>query len=267
MTHDLRIALLQAELEWENKEVNLARFARMFGSLASQPDLVLLPEVFNTAFSMNPEHLAETMDGPTVEWMVTHAAEYQCVVAGTLMIRVRDAYVNRLIWVFPDGDLGFYDKRHLFRPGGEAGCFMPGKERRAFTVKGWRILPLTCYDLRFPVWSMNRYLEETYEFDVLCYHANWPATRTFHWRSLLMARAIENQAYVAAVNRTGTDGNGISHSGNSMVISPFGEIFADAGDASESVLEYSLSYEEMMHYRKKFFIAPDWDLSANQHNP
>ncbi len=260
--HDLRIALMQAGLEWENKEANLITFTKMFGRMNSQPDLVLLPEMFNTAFSMKPDTLAETMDGPGVEWMTGKAAEYQCVVAGTLMIRVKDAFVNRLIWVFPDGDLGFYDKRHLFRPGGEAEYFISGKERRCFTVKGWRVLPLTCFDLRFPVWSMNQYNDEAYDFDLLCYLANWPASRTYHWNSLLVARAIENQAYVAAVNRTGTDGNGISHSGNSMVISPFGEVSADAGDSSEFIIEYDLNYEQMLHYRKKFFIAPEWDLDV-----
>jgi omega-amidase len=261
MTHDLRIVLMQAELEWENKPANLERFSRLCGSLSTQPDLILLPEVFNTGFSMNPEQLAERMDGLTVEWMALQAATYQCVVAGTLMIRERDHIKNRLLWVFPDGETGYYDKRHLFSVGGEADHFTPGNQRQRFTVKGWNILPLTCYDLRFPVWSMNSYEEDEYHFDLLCYLANWPATRTYHWKSLLIARAIENQAYVAAVNRIGTDGNGISHIGNSMIISPFGEVVAEEGEGCEVAMECSLSYEEMMHYRKKFFIAPDWQLS------
>lgn len=259
--HDLQIALLQAPLAWEQKDENLEAFRRLIGAISQPADLILLPEMFNTGFSMRPEDLAERMDGATVQWMMKMASDSGSVVAGTLMIREKHTFVNRLVWVYPDGNHGWYDKRHLFRMGNEADHFSSGRDRTVFSVKGWNILPLTCYDLRFPSWSMNQFRDESYAFDLLVYLANWPASRNHHWRSLLIARAIENQAFVAGVNRTGVDGTGLSHCGNSMIISPFGEVLADADEVPAMILEQSLDYDELIHYRKKLFFAPDWDDS------
>jgi omega-amidase len=258
MTEDLKITAIQAPLRWEDKGGNLDYFSRQLEPLQGMQDLILLPEMFNTGFSMNPPAYAETMEGPSVEWLSRMAMQTGSVMAATLMIEEEGQYFNRSIWVYPDGTLGFYDKRHLFRMGLEGEHFTRGTGKRIFIVKGWKIMPLTCYDLRFPVWSMNSYEGEAYRYDLLYYLSNWPAARTFHWRSLLTARAIENQAYVAGVNRTGKDGNGLDHSGHSLILDPWGNTLADAGEAETSVLQASLNHHKLTDYRKKFFIAPDW---------
>lgn len=261
---DLKVALIQAPLIWEKKEVNLKDFRNRIDALQSQPDLILLPEMFNTGFSMKPELFSEPADGESVSWMIQTAALTGSVIAGTIMISDGGDYLNRSIWAYPDGTTGYYDKHHLFRMGNEDKHFSRGVTKSTFCVKGWNIMALTCYDLRFPCWSMNSYEEGEYKYDLLYYLANWPAGRSHHWKSLLVARAIENQAFVIGVNRTGEDGNGINHKGDSLIIDAFGNIIADAGDQPIAVVEMTLDPTRMNEYRKKFFIAPDWESGNNK---
>ncbi len=263
MMEDLRLVCLQSPLLWEDKRGNMLMFEDLLKGVEQDFDVLLLPEVFNTGFSMRPERLAEPMDGPTVLWMQQMAVAYQCVVVGTLMIEEVGKYVNRLLWVTAEGVSGFYDKRHLFSMGREREHFEPGAGRSVFDVKGWRVMPLICYDLRFPVWSMNTYTAGNYGYDVLVYLANWPTPRRQHWRQLLTARAIENQAFVVGVNRTGTDGNEIAHSGHTLVVDPYGLTIADAGDEPVKVLSANLKRDALDPYRERFPVGEDWNLSTS----
>lgn len=256
---DLHIALIQAPLLWENKQGNLWQFEQHILGLHHSQDLILLPEMFSTGFSMQPEKLAEDPDGETVRWMMRMAAASGSVIAGTLMIADRGNYYNRSVWTTPEGEIHCYDKRHLFTMGREEQYFSPGEERVVIHLKGWKIVPLTCYDLRFPVWSRNQYRQNEYAYDLLCYLANWPAARSQHWRQLLIARAIENQAFVAGVNRTGMDGKGLNHLGHSMVVDACGNLIADAGEQDTAVIMATLKGDQLDDYRKRFFVAADWN--------
>lgn len=255
---DLNIVLIQNELAWEASTTNRTRFSGMIRSLEAT-DLVLLPEMFSTGFTVVPEKVAEEMDGPTVEWMRQTAIEQDIALAGSLIIREGGQYFNRLVFCHPDGGMDTYDKRHLFRMGGEHERFGMGRNRLIVTFKGWRIMPLVCYDLRFPVWARNQYNEGEFGYDLLFYVANWPAARSHHWKSLLTARAIENQCFVAGLNRVGTDGQGISYSGDSRVIGPKGELIAEAEPQTSSILRATLSLEELTDYRRRFQVGMDWD--------
>jgi omega-amidase len=256
---DLHIALIQAPLLWENKQGNLDRFEQHILGLHHSQDLILLPEMFSTGFSMEPEKLAEDPDGETVQWMMRMASASESVIAGTLMVADGGNYYNRSVWATPEGEVHYYDKRHLFTMGSEDRHFSPGGKRVVIHLKGWKIVPLTCYDLRFPVWSRNQYRENEYTYDLLCYLANWPAARSHHWRQLLIARAIENQAFVAGVNRTGRDGKGLNHNGHSIVVDAFGNLIADAGEQDTAVVVATLKGDQLDDYRKRFFVAADWN--------
>lgn len=221
----LSITLVQADLIWEDREANLKRLEERINAIAERTEVILLPEMFSTGFSMQPEKFAETMDGPSVTWMMNMSATKNAALAGSLMIEEEGHYFNRLVWMLPNGRMGCYDKRHLFGYGEEDEHYTPGIKRLIASIKGWKINLLVCYDLRFPVWARNR--RDTNgqpEYDVLVYVANWPERRSLAWKTLLQARAIENQCYVVGVNRVGTDGKDIYYSGDSMVIDPLGEI-------------------------------------------
>ncbi len=225
----LSISLLQTSLHWEAPRQNLQSIGEQLKNLPPQTHLTILPGMFSTGFSMNPATYAETMEGPTVPWMKTMAAEKKTILVGSVMIKEADKYFNRLLWVLPNGQTGQYDKRHLFAYAGEDKQYTPGNKRLVASVNGWRINLQICYDLRFPVWSRQRstYDEEGNfqpEYDLLLYVANWPARRADAWKTLLRARAIENQCYVIGVNRIGADGNGIEHAGDSQIIDPMGNI-------------------------------------------
>jgi predicted amidohydrolase len=199
-------------------------------------EVVVLPEMFSTGFTMQPEKLAETMDGPTVNWMKHIAASRRIILTGSLVIEENGKYFNRLVWMLPNGQYGYYDKRHRFAFAGEHLHYSPGNRRLIASVKGWKINLQVCYDLRFPVWSRQQQHGSTTtgpEYDVIINVANWPEKRSMAWKSLLQARAIENQCYVAGVNRVGVDGNGIPHSGDSMVIDPYGNILYHRADVEE----------------------------------
>ncbi len=200
----MKVTIIQTHLAWEDKTANLEHFSAHLSALAEATDLIVLPEMFSTGFSMQPERLAEPMDGPTVQWMRAKAADTNAAMVGSLMVREGDCYYNRLVWMFPDGTLQHYDKRHLFSYGTENEHYTAGTNQLLVNWKGWKICPLICYDLRFPVWSRN-----TMGYDLLLYVANWPERRSLAWNALLAARAIENQSYTVGVNRIGADGNGM----------------------------------------------------------
>ena len=255
---DLNIALLESDISWEDAAKNLEHFSGMILDILDQVDLIVLPEMFSTGFTMNTESCAETMKGPAIKFMKEIAGKKDCVVIGSIMIKESMGFYNRLVAMFPDNTFETYDKRHLFRLSQEYKLMRPGDQKKIITYKGWKILPLICYDLRFPVWSKNRIKEGEYEYDLLIYPSNWPRSRKHIWRSLLMARAIENQAYVIGVNRIGTDGYGTPHAGESMVIDPKGTIVAEAGE-EEKILRATISFDELDLFRESFKIGLDWD--------
>ncbi len=251
---DLTVALVQTSLYWERIEQNLEHFGRLLKPLKDKSDLILLPEMFTTGFSMNPAELAEEMNGVSVSWLKARAAELGCVVAGSIMVRENNRYVNRFIWMQPSGKFSTYDKRHLFRMGNEHRIYTKGKEQLIRKIGDWRVKPLICYDIRFPVWSRNRN-----DYDLLVYVANWPEPRREVWKTLLKARAIENQAYVIGVNRIGKDGNGIDYSGDSAAINPKGEIISTIQPNEEKVEIVTLSMKELIEFQEKFPVLPDRD--------
>ena len=255
--HDLFVTTVQAKLFWEDRTANLQMLEEKIRKLQGS-QVVVLPEMFSTGFSMRPEELAETMQGPSIRWMREISAEKNIILTGSLMISEDDRFYNRLIWMLPNGQAGYYDKRHLFAYAGEDKHYTAGSKRLVARVGGWRILLLTCYDLRFPVWSRQQMSPEGAEYDVIIYVANWPERRSYAWRSLLVARAIENQCYVVGVNRTGEDGNGIYHSGDSMVIDPLGEILFHVAH-KEDVSTHTLIGEKLKTIRQKLPFLPDRD--------
>lgn len=256
----LKLTLIQAHLHWEDKGANLAFLEQKIVNLEAPTEIVILPEMFNTGFSMRPELHAETMEGPSVQWMRRIAMAEKIILTGSLMIQEGDHYYNRLIWMLPNGEYGHYDKRHLFAFAGEDQHYTAGNKRLIASVKGWKINLQICYDLRFPVWARQA---SNNEYDVLIYVANWPEKRSHAWKTLLVARAIENQAFVVGVNRVGLDGNNIAHSGNSMVIGPIGEVLFHSAD-QESVFQITLNREELETIRTQFPFWKDADFFTIQ---
>lgn len=254
----LLVTLIQTPLHWEDKAANLAMLEEKIRGL-DKTELVVLPEMFSTGFSMRPEQLAETMEGPTVQWMQRLAAEKRVILTGSLIIEEDGHYYNRLIWMLPNGQLGYYDKRHLFAYAGEDQHYASGSRRLIASARGFRINLQVCYDLRFPVWARQQATEDgNPEYDILVYVANWPERRAQAWRTLLQARAIENQCYVVGVNRVGNDGNGIYHSGNSMVVDPLGEILYEQAHEA-AVHTVSLSRQHLDDIRSRLPFLRDRD--------
>lgn len=254
----LSITTIQTNLIWEEKTANLRMLEQKILSIESKTEIVVLPEMFSTGFSMKPELLAETMDGESVEWMKRVSRENGIVLTGSLIIKEAENYYNRLIWMLPNGQYGYYDKRHLFAFGEEDKHYTAGNKRLIASVKGWKINLLVCYDLRFPVWARQKINEEGAEFDILIYVANWPERRSHAWKTLLCARAIENQCYVVAVNRVGSDANNIYYSGNSLIIDPLGQVLYHMAD-EEDVNTITLQKEMVEETRKKFPFWKDAD--------
>lgn len=251
---NLRVSLLQAELAWEDKAANLQRFGEKIAALPPDSDLILLPEMFTTGFSMNAPALAESMDGPTMQWLAAQAAGSGAVIAGSFIAREKDRYYNRFVWMRPDGSFDFYDKRHLFAYAGEDKIYTAGEKKLIVTLKGWKICPLICYDLRFPVWSRN-----TENYDLLLYVANFPERRRHAWKSLLLARAIENQVYTIGVNRVGKDGQDIAYSGDSCVVDFEGNLLYEL-EGVEGTHTIELSAIAQQNFREKFPFLKDRDL-------
>ena len=250
----LHIALFQLDLVWENPKANREKIDQWFQKVSQTTDLVFLPEMFTTGFSMNVLELAEPMNGETVQWMKKHCAEHQLALCGSLIIKEEEKYFNRLVFVEPSGEVHFYNKRHLFTMGQEESHFEQGIERLIVHYKGWRICPLICYDVRFPVWSRNRN-----EYDLLVYAANWPLNRDEVWNTLLKARAIENQSYVAGVNRVGVDGQMIHYSGYSQILNAKGNCIATTNEGNEGIVEAEISWSELEKFRSSFPVLNDAD--------
>ena len=254
----LSITTIQSNLIWEEKPANLRLLEQKINSIAEKTEIIVLPEMFNTGFSMKPELHAETMDGESVEWMKRISRENGIILTGSLMIEEAGKYFNRLVWMLPNGQYGYYDKRHLFAFGEEDKHYKPGNKRLIASVKGWKINLLVCYDLRFPVWARQQPNESGAEYDVLIYVANWPERRSHAWKTLLCARAIENQCYVVGVNRVGSDANNIYYSGNSLVIDPLGQVLYHMAD-EEDVNTITLQKELLDEVRTKFPFWKDAD--------
>ncbi|MFC4232221.1 amidohydrolase [Parasediminibacterium paludis] len=241
----LTITIIQADIVWENIDANLEQFTQKINSITTKTEVIVLPEMFSTGFSMQPEKLAETMDGKAVRWMLKTAIEKRVIITGSLMIGESGRYYNRLIWILPNGQMGYYDKRHLFGYANEDQHYTAGNKRLIAQVKGFKINLQICYDLRFPVWARQQAnKDETPEYDILLYVANWPEKRSHAWKTLLTARAIENQCYVVGVNRVGKDGNGIYHSGDSMVVNALGETLYHKAD-DEDIFTITLDKESL----------------------
>ena len=251
---DLELALIQTSLAWQDPAANREHFQALLEQ-ARDADLVILPEMFSTGFSMESAELAEPEDGPTTRWLREQARRIETVICGSLIIQAADgSHRNRLLWARPDGSLAHYDKRHLFRMAGEHKHYSAGDEQVVLELKGWRVRPLICYDLRFPVWS-----RDAGGTDLLLYTANWPGARRQHWNRLLPARAIENLCYVAAVNRVGEDGKGHGYTGDSQVLDFQGEALLTAGE-DDGVFRTQLSSEALNAYRERFPAYLDADV-------
>lgn len=254
MKETLKLALIQSPLEWENPAANRAYFLEKIRSISENVDLVILPEMFTTGFTMNAAPNAESMDGSTVEWMKTLAKEKNVAITGSLIIEENKNYYNRMLFVTPEGVIGHYDKRHLFTLAKEERTYSPGKEKVIIDYKGWKICLMVCYDLRFPVWSRN-----TEDYDLLIYVANWPKARVNAWDILLQARAVENMAYCVGVNRVGTDGDGYEYVGHSAVYDGLGKLITDSLPEEEGIKTVSIDKEHLQKIRTQLKFLNDKD--------
>ena len=250
---NLRITTVQSILHWEDITANLSMFDEKLKGLEGTTDIIVLPEMFTTGFSMDARALAETMEGRTMQWLGQKAAQIGAVVTGSFIVQENGAFYNRLVWMQPDGGFKHYDKRHLFTLAKEDAAYQPGATKLIVEWKGWRVCPLICYDLRFPVWSRN-----TEGYDLLIYVANWPDKRSYHWCQLLVGRAIENQSYVVGVNRTGSDEKGFDYSGGTSVIDYSGNVLYRVSN-QEDVFTGILQYNELVSFRKKLAFLDDKD--------
>ena len=255
MEENLRLALIQSDLIWENKEANLINFSKLIDEVGQQADVIILPEMFSTGFSMNAIDLAEPLNSPTLDFLKTKAFSSNACITGSFITKEEGKYFNRLYWVFPDGHFDYYDKRHLFRFGKEDEAYNAGNKRIVVEWKGWKICPLVCYDLRFPVWIRNTNVDP---YDLLIFVANWPSARTHVWDTLLKARAIENVCFVAGVNRIGEDGNHLSYDGHSQVLDTKGYLLNELSKESKAVY-VTLEKSWLTDFRKKFNTLLDGD--------
>lgn len=247
----LQLTLVQANLVWENKEANRRQLDDLVSGIVMPNELIVFPEMFTTGFSMRPELFAEKDGNETLAWLKQLSAKKNMVVCGSLMFEENGAYYNRFIWMQPNGLYAHYNKSHLFSIGEENKNYSPGGHKTIIQHNGWRIMPVVCYDLRFPVW-LRRTANEDY--DLMLVVANWPDRRIEHWKALLIARAIENQCYVVAVNRVGMDGNGVNHPGDSMVINPKGEVILHIKEI-EQATQATIDLQEVKAWREAF---PAW---------
>jgi len=251
----LKITLLQTYLFWENIDKNLQNLGLKLSAIREKTDLIILPEMFNSGFTMNAELLAEDMDGKTIAWMKEKANRYNAVITGTLIIKENGNYYNRLIWMKPDGSYQQYDKKHLFGLGGEDKVYTAGKEKLMVELNGWKIMPVICYDLRFPVWLRN---DVKNPYDLILVLANWPEKRAHHWRTLIPARAVENQSYIIALNRVGHDGNEVYHCGDSSCIDPQGKVVYYKRD-EEDLYTFTIHRDEVDKTRQEMPFLNDGD--------
>lgn len=259
----MKVTIIQTSLHWEDRQKNLTHFDALVNSISKPTDLIVLPEMFTTGFTMNPAKLAEPSNGETLAAMKKWAQQKNAVITGSVSVEDGGKYYNRLFWVEPNGKFSTYDKRHLFRMAGEDKHYAMGEQKIIKHLTDFNVCPLICYDLRFPVWSRNTFTKTngvpTASYDVLIYIANWPEIRSYPWKQLLIARAIENQCYVIGVNRIGKDGNDFAHSGDSMVINPKGEIINKTKANEESVETVTLDKSFLDDFRKAFPVGLDSD--------
>lgn len=257
---DLKVTLIQSPIHWQNTEANLAMFEEKIWQIDEQTDIIILPEMFTTGFSMESEKLAEPMNFKAFKWMKQMAAQTKAVIVGSVIVKENQQNYNRLIWMQPDGNFKTYDKRHLFRMADEHNHFSAGDKKLIVEWKGWRICPLICYDLRFPVWSRNTYITDLHRmnYDLLLYVANWPAARISAWDVLLKGRAVENLSYTIGLNRIGDDGNEVAYNGHSAAIDFKGEAMIQLAN-EEKISTIKLSAEALAKYRKKFPAYLDAD--------
>ena len=264
MPKKLNITILQQPLIWEDPKANLLHFTKLINNIkAGSTDVIVLPEMFTTGFTMKATHLAETTGGLAMTWMAEAAQAKRAAICGSVMMKEKKNIFNQFIWMAPDLSFTSYNKRHLFRMGGEDKVFAAGQESVLIEYKGWNICPQVCYDLRFPVWSRNRMLpgkkEYTPEYDALIYAANWPETRSFAWKQLLVARAIENQCYVIGVNMVGSDGNNLKYSGDSVVLDYMGKKISKSNSKKAFVETIALDPAPLKKFRKAFPVLMDAD--------
>jgi len=250
----MKISVIQPDIFWDDKAINFQRLTELITPLFNNTDIVILPEMFNTGFSINPSKLGEETKGETYQWMKSLAVKGNFGICGSYIVSESNKYLNRWVFVSPENETWTYDKRHLFSMGEEKKLFAPGKSRLSFSFRGIKISAYICYDLRFPVWSRN-----AEGSDLIIYAANWPESRRNVWNTLLPARAIENQCYVAGSNRTGTDGAGIKYCGESIIVNPKGEIVASAGKEENCCISAELLLTELMEFRKNFNVLDDAD--------
>jgi predicted amidohydrolase len=253
-TEELHIALIQTDLEWENPEANINNFNNIFSSLKGNADIVILPEMFTTGFTMNTNDFSEGMNGKSVKWMIEKASETKSAICGSLIIKEGNHTYNRFVFVKPNGELTFYNKRHLFSIGNEDKYYTAGSNKVIVSYKGWRIAPFICYDLRFPVWCRNKN-----DSDLMIFVANWPSARKEVWTTLLKARAIENQSYVIGVNRVGEDRMNINYTGNSGTIDPKGNFIDSSDFENETIIYNTISKNDLEEFREKFPVSKDAD--------
>lgn len=256
---DLKILGLQSDLVWENPEANRLAFMKKIKANFHGHDLIILPETFTTGFPVDPTLHSEEITGPTISWLAEIALSLKTTITASFLLNTNGSYSNSLIWMRPDGSYERYDKRHVFSMGGENERIKAGEKQLFVELNGWKIKPMICYDLRFPVWSKNKYDGKVFEYDLAIYVANWPAVRSYPWRQLLIARAIENMACVVGVNRVGSDGPGNTYSGDSMFIDAKGKIIEEASDGLEKAMSVSFYAKEIIGFRKKFNVGLDWD--------
>ena len=256
-TRPLRVSLVQGDTRWHDAAANRGYYGDLVRRLRGSTDLIVLPETFTSGFTNETLANAETMDGENLRWLQALAAEVEAVVTGSLVTRVGEKCVNRLVWMRPDGSYEIYDKRHLFRMAREHERYAAGEQRLIVELDGWRICPLVCYDLRFPVWIRNRYdrsVAARFDYDLVLFVANWPSARRHAWQTLLRARAIENLSYCVGVNRVGTDGNGLHYAGDSAVLDFLGQPLVELG-ATEVVVTITLDPAALAAHRERF---PAW---------
>jgi predicted amidohydrolase len=249
------LTTIQSSLSWEDKEVNYQLFSNAFKNISNNSSILILPEMFTTGFSMNTRKLGESMDGPSVNWMRVKAQESNIYVAGSLIIKENNTFFNRLVVASPIGEIKYYDKKHLFSYADEHINYSPGKRELIITIEGVKIAFFICYDLRFPLWCRNTKLK----YDIAVFVANWPEKRKEHWKTLLKARAIENQSFVVGVNRIGNDGNGINYSGDTAVYNYLGERLSTTRPNEIKVENLSLDIDELKEYRQNFPAYLDAD--------
>ncbi len=250
---DLKVAIIQPMLQWEDPGANREHLEGIMNNIIEPVDIIVLPEMFTTGFTMDADPFSEEMEGLSMQWMKRMAKMHNCNITGSLIIEEEGKFYNRLIWYRQDGTYDKYDKRHLFTLSGEEKIYTPGKELLQVECKGWKIRPVVCYDLRFPVWCRNNS-----NYDMLLVVSNWPERRILHWRALLVARAIENQAFVIGSNRVGEDGNEVYHNGSSMIVSPTGKVIEEEID-NEAILIETLKYDAITGFRSQVAALKDMD--------